>query len=205
MRQAHSLVVLDRDGVINADSDAFIKSPQEWVALPGSLEAIASLKKAGFQVAIATNQSGLKRGYYDRATFYAMQQKLHTQLAELAPNTYVDWVSFSPYLNEDASPARKPNIGMLQAIQLACRTPLVGQWFIGDALSDLQAARQAQMQPILLKSGKGQRTLAQASEAMPWLAQVPVFDDLAAAVARFLTLNPAPGLVKTKEKEKCVG
>ncbi|KUJ73053.1 histidinol-phosphatase [Thiomicrospira sp. WB1] len=177
------MIVLDRDGVINEDSDAFIKHPEEWQAIPGSLEAIARLKRAGYFVAVATNQSGIRRGYYDRATFYAMQQKLQGQLREQLQSASVDWVSFSPYLGQDQSPARKPGTGMLRAIEAAAGQSLAGRAFIGDTLSDLYAAKRHGMRPILVRSGKGRRTLATAD---PILERVVVYDDLDSAVKALL-------------------
>jgi D-glycero-D-manno-heptose 1,7-bisphosphate phosphatase len=178
------IIVLDRDGVVNEDSDAFIKHPEEWRAIPGSLEAIARLKQAGFYVALATNQSGIRRGYYDRATFSAMQCKLASQLQALPPSARLDWVAFSPYLGEDASPARKPGVGMLQAIELAAGRSLAGRVFVGDSLSDIQAAQRFGMRPILVRTGKGERTLKTGD---PALASVPVYADLFEAVDALLT------------------
>jgi len=104
------LIVLDRDGVINEDSDAYIKHPNEWHPVAGSLEAIVKLKKAGWLVAIATNQSGVKRGYYSRETLHAMHQKLVDLLDEKGAK--VDWINYSPYTSSDNSPCRKPSSGM---------------------------------------------------------------------------------------------
>lgn len=177
------IIVLDRDGVINHDSDAFIKSADEWHAIDGSLQAIARLKAAGWKVAVATNQSGIKRGYYDRATLSAMHQKMHQGLQALSGEVEcamgVDWISYSPYLSEDNSPSRKPDVGMIRCIEKALNIDVAGAYFVGDTLADIQAANTAKMQPVLVKTGKGERTLATQD---PLLENVPVYADLAAFV-----------------------
>ncbi|MBF6058318.1 MULTISPECIES: D-glycero-beta-D-manno-heptose 1,7-bisphosphate 7-phosphatase [Thiomicrorhabdus] len=175
----HKIIVLDRDGVINEDSDAFIKSAEEWIPVEGSMEAIRALKQAGWTVAIATNQSGIKRGYYDRATLSSMHQKMNDLLEDCKP----DWISYSPYLSGDNSPSRKPQTGMMQAIEKALNVDLKGAPFVGDTLADIQAARSMSMQPYLVRSGKGERTLATQD---PMLQGVEVFDNLQALVEYLL-------------------
>ena len=173
------LIVLDRDGVINEDSDAFIKSPDEWVPVPGSLAAIARLNRAGWTVAVATNQSGISRGLYDHATLSAMHARMQALLAEHGGR--VDWISTAPYQSHENSPARKPGTGMLQAIGWRYGCDLAGVPFVGDTWGDVQAARALAMQPVLVRSGKGMRTLAKHGEVLAqW--KVPVFDDLLTAV-----------------------
>lgn len=175
------LIVLDRDGVVNQDSDQYIKHPDEWLPEPGSLEAIAQLKHAGWLVAIATNQSGIRRGYYSRQTLHAMHRKMNRLLSEF--RAHVDWVSYSPYLGEDGAPCRKPGVGMLQAIENRFGQTLQGAFFIGDSLGDVQAAQAKGMQPVLVKTGKGERTLASQAEC---LKAVPVYDNLKQAVEALL-------------------
>lgn len=177
------IIVLDRDGVINHDSDEFIKSADEWQPVKGSIEAIARLKAAGWIVAVATNQSGIKRGYYDRATLSAMHHKLQSLLREAGCEKGVDWISFSPYLGDDHSPARKPAPGMLQSIEKALNTPLQGMPMVGDTLGDIKAALAMRMQPFLVKTGKGERTLATRDEL---LADIPVYQNLAQMVEHLL-------------------
>lgn len=150
------LIVLDRDGVINEDSDAFVKSAAEWVPVPGSMAAIARLSQAGWTVAVATNQSGIPRGLYDRDTLSQMHLKLK-RLVEAAGGR-VDWISTAPYQNHHNSPARKPGAGMLRAIAWRYGIDLAGVPFVGDAFSDVQAALKVEMQPVLVRSGKGRRT-----------------------------------------------
>lgn len=175
------VIVLDRDGVINEDSDAFIKSPDEWQPVPGSIEAIAKLKQAGWRVAVATNQSGIRRGYYDRATLSAMHQKLQGLLAEQGAK--VDWINFSPYVGDDATPCRKPSTGMLQAIENRFGISLRGMPMIGDTWADMQVAKAKGMRPVLVRSGKGECTLAKHGDE---LAGIPVYDNLLAAVEALL-------------------
>lgn len=179
------IIVLDRDGVINYDADEFIKSADEWRPLPGSLEAIARLKSHGWWVAVATNQSGIKRGYYSRHTLSAMHQKMQAGLVSFGVKGVqgVDWVSYSPYLTHDHSPSRKPGLGMLQAIEQRFGLSLAGAPMVGDTLADVQAALGKAMQPVLVKTGKGERTL---QTQHPLLQQVTVFDDLYTAVEDIL-------------------
>jgi D-glycero-D-manno-heptose 1,7-bisphosphate phosphatase len=180
------IIVLDRDGVINEDSDAYIKHPDEWHPVPGSLEAIARLKKAGWRVAVATNQSGIRRGYYDRNTLSAMHQKLQSLLSELGAQ--VDWISYSPYTGDDVSVCRKPATGMLRAIELRFNVDLTGAPMIGDTLADIRVAKAKGLEPMLVRTGKGERTLATEDKD---LEGVPVFNNLSAAVDALLSEEKA--------------
>ena len=173
------LLILDRDGVINYDSDAYIKSLDEWIPLPGAVEAIARLSKAGWTVAVATNQSGLARGYYDVATLEAMHTRLRELVAEQGGE--VGLIVHCPHGPDDGCACRKPKPGMLQQIAAHYGVPLHGVWFIGDSSGDLIAAQAVDCQSVLVKTGKGERTLAQ---ALP--ADTLVFDDLAAVAAQLL-------------------
>lgn len=173
------LLILDRDGVINEDSDAYIKSLDEWIPIPGAIEAIARLHKAGWTVAIATNQSGLARGYYDLATLESMHNRLRELVA--AEGGEVGLILHCPHGPIEGCACRKPEPGMLQRIASHYDQPLAGLWFVGDSTSDLTAARAAGCQPVLVKTGKGERTLAK-----PLPDGVLVFDDLAAVAAHLL-------------------
>ncbi|MDX1347151.1 MAG: D-glycero-beta-D-manno-heptose 1,7-bisphosphate 7-phosphatase [Thiomicrorhabdus chilensis] len=175
------IIVLDRDGVINEDSDAFIKSPDEWHPVPGSIEAIAKLKQAGWLVAVATNQSGVRRGYYDRATLSAMHQKLQALLG--AQGAKIDWINFSPYVGGDNTPCRKPSTGMLTAIENRFGLPLQGAPMVGDTLADMRVALAKGLTPYLVRTGKGERTL-ESKDAL--LEEIPVYDNLLAAVEAIL-------------------
>ncbi len=179
------LVILDRDGVINVDSDDFIKSPEEWIPLPGSIEAIARLKQAGWTVAIATNQSGIARGLFDEATLHAMHAKMASLLAKHGAS--VDYITWCPHGPDAACTCRKPLPGMYQEIAAHFGCTLQGVPVIGDSLRDLQAAIEVGAQPILVRTGKGERTLAQKSGLPEGL---DVFDDLHSAVSTLIGSMP---------------
>ena len=147
------LVILDRDGTINADSDEFIKSPQEWQPLPGSLEAIARLNHAGWHVAVASNQSGLGRGLFDVASLNAMHAKMHKMLAALGGR--IDAVFYCPHTEDDKCSCRKPLPGLYEQIGERFGVELKGVPVVGDALRDMQAAAAAGCEPHLVLTGKG--------------------------------------------------
>lgn len=174
------LIILDRDGVINQDSDEYIKSPQEYHPLPGSLEAIARLNQAGYTVAVATNQSGIGRGLYDVATLDRIHAKLTRLLGEVGGR--VDGIFYCPHAPEARCDCRKPAPGLLHQISEHFATPLTGVPLIGDALRDVQAARAVGASPILVRTGKGMRTLEKGAE----IEGIPVYDDLAAVVDALL-------------------
>jgi D-glycero-D-manno-heptose 1,7-bisphosphate phosphatase len=153
------LVVLDRDGVINLDSDAFIKSPDEWVAIPGSLEGIAKLNQAGYRVVVASNQSGIGRGLFDTAALNAMHIKMHKALA--AHGGRIDAVFFCPHTTDDECECRKPKPGMLRSIIERFDPEPAVTPVVGDSLRDLVPAVELGFLPHLVLSGKGAKTLAQ--------------------------------------------
>ena len=151
------LIVLDRDGVINYDSEQFIKSPDEWRPIPGSLEAISRLNHAGFRVVIATNQSGLGRGLFDMATLIAINDKMHKALAQIGGR--IDALFYCPHTADSACECRKPKPGMLIEIGNRFGVDLTGIPCVGDSVRDLQAAAAVEAQPILVLTGKGEKTL----------------------------------------------
>ena len=173
------LIILDRDGVINHDSDAYIKTVDEWQPIEGAIEAIARLHHAGWTVAVATNQSGLARGYYDETTLHAMHDKLRSLLAE--QNAEIGLVAFCPHGPDDGCACRKPQPGMLLQVAEHYQAELSGVWFVGDSLRDLEAAVAVGAQPVLVKTGKGSQT-AEAELPVGTL----VFADLAAAADQLL-------------------
>lgn len=150
------LVVLDRDGVINHDSDAFIKSPAEWVPIDGSLEAIALLARSGFTVAVASNQSGIGRGLYDRATLTAIHRKMRR--AAMDAGGAIDRIVSCPHRPEDACACRKPAPGLLRRLAKHYRLSMRGIPVIGDSLRDLEAARTVEARPMLVLTGNGRGT-----------------------------------------------
>lgn len=179
-----SLIILDRDGVINEDSDDFIKSAEEWLPIPGSLEAIAQLTHAGFNIAVATNQSGIGRGLFGIETLHDMHKKMADLLA--AKGGYVDAVFYCPHLPSANCSCRKPKPGML--LDIARRfnyESLAGVYAIGDSYRDIEAARAAGAIPVLVRTGKGERTLANHSDE---LKDVQVFDDLMSATHNLLVV-----------------
>lgn len=152
------LVVLDRDGVINVDSVHFIKNTNEWVPISGSLEAIALLNQSGFRVAIATNQSGISRGLFDMVTLNAIHDKMCRALNALGGR--IDAIFYCPHSADDHCDCRKPKPGMMEEIGRRFGMDMKGVPMVGDALRDLQAGAALGMQPILVRTGKGEGTLA---------------------------------------------
>ncbi len=173
-------IILDRDGVINEDSDAYIKSPDEWRPIPGSLDAIARLNRAGFRVVVATNQSGIARGLFDLAMLQRIHQKMQDSLRQAGGR--LDGIFFCPHGPDDHCDCRKPGTGLLQQIAEQFRIDLAGVPAIGDSLRDLQAAEGVGAQPILVLTGKGEKTL----HALNHDQRIPVYRDLAAAVDALL-------------------
>lgn len=184
---AMKLIILDRDGVINFDSDAFIKTPQEWRPIPGSLEAVARLNQAGYRVVVATNQSGIARGLFNMATLNAIHQKMHAAAQQVG--AHFEAVFFCPHAANDNCDCRKPKAGMLTAIARRLEIGMKGVPAVGDSLRDLQAGFMAGCTPYLVLTGKGEKTRA--------LGGLPpgtlVYPHLAAVVDQLLgTGNPAP-------------
>ena len=173
------LIILDRDGVINYDSDEYIKSPEEWVPIPGSLEAIARLNQAGYQVVVATNQSGLARGYFDIATLDRIHKKMHDALA--LHGGKVAALFYCPHGPDEGCDCRKPRPGLFEQIARQFTVNLKGVPAIGDSLRDVEAARAVGARPILVRTGKGSRV---AQQDVP--GDVPLYADLAAAVDALL-------------------
>jgi D-glycero-D-manno-heptose 1,7-bisphosphate phosphatase len=170
------LVILDRDGVVNFDSDQYIKSPAEWRPIPGSIEAIARLNQNGWRVAVATNQSGIARGLFDMATLNAINDKMMELVFRQGGR--IDALFFCPHAADEGCSCRKPRTGMLEEIAARFHTELKGVPVVGDSLKDLQSAEAVGAQPILVLTGKGAAT--QATGGLP--KKTVVFDDLAAAV-----------------------
>jgi D-glycero-D-manno-heptose 1,7-bisphosphate phosphatase len=173
------LIILDRDGVINQDSPHFIKSAEEWHPIPGSLDAIAALKKAGFLVAVCTNQSGIGRGYYTEATLSDIHAKMTRLLAE--KGCAVDAIIHCPHLPEINCACRKPKPGMIHTLLGQFQVQPKDAWVIGDSFRDLQAGMAAGCPVILVKTGNGEQTLVKHGAE---LAGVPVFEDLKEVVLK---------------------
>ena len=174
------LIVLDRDGVINHDSDQFIKSPDEWRPIPGSLEAIARLSHAGYRVAVCTNQSGIGRGLFDMATLNAIHNKMHRALSLVGGR--VDAVFFCPHTGDAKCECRKPQPAMMLEAGRRFGADLTTVPCVGDGLRDLQAADTAGAQPILVLTGKGEKTLRDGG----FPPSTVIFPDLAFAASALL-------------------
>jgi D-glycero-D-manno-heptose 1,7-bisphosphate phosphatase len=186
MPAATRLIVLDRDGVINHDSDAFIKTPAEWLPVDGSMEAIALLTRAGYTVAIATNQSGIGRGLMDRRAVYAINRKMRRAIE--AAGGSVTRIVHCPHRPEEGCECRKPAPGLLLRLARHFGASLKGVPVVGDSERDLEAARAVGARPILVRTGNGratEATLTARGEA------VETYDDLLAA-ARQLAAEPGP-------------
>jgi D-glycero-D-manno-heptose 1,7-bisphosphate phosphatase len=182
------LVILDRDGVINEDSDDYIKSVAEWKPIAGSLEAIAQLCQAGFQVCVATNQSGIGRGLYGLDTLFAIHEHMQKAVAELGGR--ITAIAYAPEAPEQASTMRKPAPGMLYDLARRLQVTLDEVPFVGDKFSDIEAARAAGAQPVLVLTGRGLRTRAEHA-----LEDVPVYADLAAFARAWIAAESRqPGL-----------
>ena len=169
MTQAY--VLLDRDGVINVDSDDYIKTPEEWKPIPGSLEAITLFNKNGYKVIVITNQSGLGRGFYTESTLAEMHQKMHRLTEEKGGR--IDAIYVCPHTPDDQCLCRKPKPGLLLQFAKEKNISLADVYFIGDKLADIQAAEAAGANPILVKTGKGQKTI----KNNPKL-NLPIFENL---------------------------
>jgi D-glycero-D-manno-heptose 1,7-bisphosphate phosphatase len=177
------LVILDRDGVINYDSAQFIKSPDEWKPIPGSLEAIAQLNQAGFRIALATNQSGISRGLFDMATLNAIHDKMHRALAQCGGR--IDALFYCPHAAEAECSCRKPKPGMIEEIARRFGRDLDGVPNVGDSLRDLQAGIPLGALPMLVRTGKGEKTLAEGN--LP--EGTKVFANLAEAAKYIISLD----------------
>ena len=169
-------IILDRDGVINYDSDDYIKSPEEFHVIPGGLEAIAKLNQAGYRVLVASNQSGVARGFYSIETLEKIHAKLHQQLAEVGGK--IEEIFYCPHHPNEDCPCRKPKPGMFHQIQEKYDVDFATTYFVGDTLSDIHVATAVGCKPLLILSIKGKQTL----EKHPEVARFPHYESLAMAV-----------------------
>ena len=174
-KSAAKLVILDRDGVINVDSDHFIKCPAEWKPIPGSIEAIARLNQGGYRVVVATNQSGIGRGLFDMATLNAINDKMMETVFRAGGR--IDAIFYCPCTAEQHCHCRKPDTGMFEDIAERFHVDLTGVPCVGDSLRDLEAGAKVGCAPILVLTGKG--TITQSKGGMP--KGIKTFTDLAAA------------------------
>jgi D-glycero-D-manno-heptose 1,7-bisphosphate phosphatase len=175
----HKVVLLDRDGVINEDSDDYIKSPQEWEPIAGSLEAIGLLAQHGFRVVVITNQSGVARGLFSLDVLGQIHDKMERSIE--AHGGKLEGIYYCPHGPEDFCECRKPKPGMFNQVANDLGLNLAGVPAIGDSYRDLEAARSAGASPILVQTGKGMRTLARHPDP-----HAPVFSNLYEAVQHIL-------------------
>ena len=189
------LIILDRDGVINEDSDQYIKSPSEWIPIPGSMEAIARLNRGGYRVVVATNQSGIARGMFDIETLSAIHKKMH----DLASTTgaHIEGIFFCPHGPEDRCQCRKPKPGLFQEITARLGIELTNVPVVGDSLRDLQAGAHEGCKPFLVKTGKGKKTLDTEKEHLP--PNTMVFADLSAIATHLVPDDPFANTRKTQQ------
>lgn len=174
------LIVLDRDGVINEDLEGPVSSPDEWVPIPGSLEAIARLHQAGWHVAVATNQSGIDRGLIELDMLHAIHQRMHELVNQAGGK--IDVVAFCPHSEANQCTCRKPSPGMLYTICERLDVDPSTMVLVGDSLRDMQAAMATAATPIIVRTGKGQKTL----DSNNGLEHIPAYDDLASYVDALL-------------------
>jgi D-glycero-D-manno-heptose 1,7-bisphosphate phosphatase len=177
-----TIIVLDRDGVINVDSADYIKSAEEWQPLPGSIDAIAMICKKGYQVYVATNQAGLARGLFSPSDLQQMHQKLES-LVETAGGK-IAGIFFCPHHPDDGCRCRKPNPGLLEQIAESANVSLINKPFVGDSLKDIQAAVAIGAKPVLVRTGNGKNTETQLDSLY-----VDVYDDLAAFARQIVLIS----------------
>lgn len=178
-----ALIILDRDGVINEDSDDYIKSPDEWIPIAESLEAITKLSQNGYQVVIATNQSGIGRKLFTIETLNAIHMKMNTHLAQFGG--VIDAIFFCPHLPKDDCSCRKPKPGLYNDISDRLRIPLNKVYCVGDKMTDIKATQSAGGKPVLVRTGKGQAEIDQG--LVP--EGIPIYDNLAAFVNEIIIIK----------------
>jgi len=174
----NKVIILDRDGVINQDSLHYIKSVDEFILLPGSVEAIARLTAAEYRIAVATNQSGVTRGYYDEQELAAIHQTLLTSVS--AAGGFIEIIEYCTHMPEAGCFCRKPNPGMLLAIAQRFNCSLTNVPFVGDRVSDIQAGIAAGATPLVVLSPMTDRV------GLAAYPNVPIFSSLAACVESLL-------------------
>lgn len=182
---SNKLIILDRDGVINEDSDDYVKSLEEWIPIPGSIQAVADLSKAGYIIAVATNQSGIGRGLFDLDELELMHDKLCALVEEAGGE--IAGIFYCPHTPEDNCECRKPKSGLMDSIASELGLPVKNAYIVGDSQRDLEAGFHRGCLPVLVKTGKGQKSLISLPEKNPALfAQTKVFDNLRTFVNELL-------------------
>ncbi|MES9969126.1 MAG: D-glycero-beta-D-manno-heptose 1,7-bisphosphate 7-phosphatase [Candidatus Thiodiazotropha sp.] len=180
------LIILDRDGVINQDSDTYIKNPHEWAPIESSLQAIAKLGRAGYRVFVATNQSGLARGLFDIETLNAIHQKMTAAVQAVGGS--IEAVLFCPHGPDDGCTCRKPKPGLYEEISSRTQQSLKDVPIVGDSFRDIEAAIRVHASPILVRTGKGEAELVKLKAHYP---RVPVYKDLLSATEDLIEQHKA--------------
>ncbi len=181
------IVVLDRDGVINKDSDEYIKSDEEFIPIEGSIDSIARLSQAGFKVTLATNQSGLARNLFDEDALSAVHHKLCSMVTDTGGK--IDGIFYCPHLPGENCKCRKPETGLLQQIENKFACSLAGSFFVGDSFKDIETALRFACKPILVRTGRGRITEGKVRREQS--LDIPTFDNLASAVSQILVWQNA--------------
>lgn len=184
---ASNLIILDRDGVINHDSDEYIKNEDEWFPIQGSIEAISMLSRAGYSICVVSNQSGLARGLFDEFDLARMHELMCTLVEEGGGS--IDGIFYCPHGPDDNCGCRKPKTGLLDQIEEQFSLSVEGSWFVGDKETDIDTALAKKCRPILVLTGYG--SLTKDTVAPEKLAGVPVFDDLFGAAMFIISENSA--------------
>jgi D-glycero-D-manno-heptose 1,7-bisphosphate phosphatase len=175
------LIILDRDGVINEDSDNYIKSPDEWIPIPGSLESIGKLSQNGYKIIVITNQSGIGRKIFSIEMLHAIHKKMNTHLSQFGG--VIDGIFFCPCKPEENCNCRKPKPGLYNDVSYRLRMPLKNVFCVGDKITDIQAAENAGGNPILVRTGKGKEEI----DAGLIPKNIPIYDDLGSFVDKIIT------------------
>ncbi len=173
---AKPLIILDRDGVINKDSKYSIRSPEEFIPIDGSIEAIAKLHKNGYIVTVATNQSGIGRGYYTQDTFNKISEKFFNLVNKAGGK--IDFLAYCPHIPDDDCSCRKPKPGLYKKIAANFKYDLKKAIVVGDSLRDIEAAKKVGAKSYMVKTGKGEYKLLSTNDKN----DVLIYDDLKTAV-----------------------
>ncbi|MEM1243295.1 MAG: D-glycero-beta-D-manno-heptose 1,7-bisphosphate 7-phosphatase [Pseudomonadota bacterium] len=180
--QTNKLVILDRDGVINIDHlGRYVTCPEEWQPIPGSIEAMAQLNQLGFRIAVASNQAGIAKGLYSQEELQAIHAKMQRVCHQ--HNAVIDYITYCPHRNEDHCACRKPQPGMLLEIARHFHTDLQQVVFVGDKLTDMQAAENAGCIPIMVLTGHGESELA---KYQLQLQHIKIYENLERYVASII-------------------
>lgn len=183
-------IILDRDGVINRDSENFIKNADEWIPIEGSIEAIGQLSRAGFRIVVITNQSGVGRGLFDLNALNAMHKKMHSLVQQAGGK--LEGVFYCPHAPDDNCACRKPEIALFNQVEEKFATSLTGAYAVGDSRRDLEAAIKKQCKPVLVLTGKGKKTQTQLN-SLDQHQRITIFSNLHEFAENLLSSNLKKG------------